>query len=801
MLLATPVVTSQLPPDAPTSQAQQNLASTEFTSNRPGEPVTIKAREQEKDGDVFKLKGDVEIDFRDLVFRADEITYDSKSGQVTATGHLVLDGGPHDEHIEASHGEYNVKTQTGKFWDVVGTTGARFRGKNVTLTSSNPFAFTGKVVEKVSPERYVIEHGSVTSCELPKPKWTFNAGKIVVDVGGTAKLYSSNFRVKGVPILYLPYAQHPVEKLGRQSGFLIPVIGTSSVKGFLLGESFYWAINRSMDATIGGEYMSRRGWGQTGEFRARPSDNSFVDLKYFGVFDRGISNGVTVQDQGGQDVHLNAEALLPGGFRGVASVEYLSSFVFRLAFTDSFRETVNSEVKSAVFLSKTYDGYSFNLRAGRYLNFQSTENNDYVAILHLPTLDVSSVDRKLASTPLYWGFDAAAEGVSRKEPGFVSGSVGRLDVHPRIALPLFLSGWTLRPELAARETYYSEQLQTSGMVLVPVPDDFNRRALETSVEIRPPTLGRIFEKPRWGRKIKHTIEPRMVYRYTTGVENFPAIIRFDSRDILSNTNEIEYGITQRLYAKRMSGEECPATAPQPQALMPLPSKTEPGKQAPPPPPAECSTEAREIVTWELAQKYFFDPTFGGAVVNGKRNVFTTTAAFAGIAFLTEPMRFAPLVSRLRIRTSPNVDAQWEFDYDTVRGRVNASTALVQYRLGDYFIGGSHAFLLAPGEIFTSPIPTPLPAPDRFSQFRVLTGYGNPGKRGISAAANFGFDANFNFLQYAAFQTSYNWDCCGLSMEYRRFALGSVRNENQYRFAFTLANVGTFGNLKRQERIF
>jgi LPS-assembly protein len=39
------------------------------------------------------------------------------------------------------------------------------------------------------------------------------------------------------------------------------------------------------------------------------------------------------------------------------------------------------------------------------------------------------------------------------------------------------------------------------------------------------------------------------------------------------------------------------------------------------------------------------------------------------------------------------------------------------------------------------------------------------------------------------------------MEYRRFALGTVRNENQFRFALTFANIGTFGNLKRQEKMF
>jgi LPS-assembly protein len=89
----------------------------------------------------------------------------------------------------------------------------------------------------------------------------------------------------------------------------------------------------------------------------------------------------------------------------------------------------------------------------------------------------------------------------------------------------------------------------------------------------------------------------------------------------------------------------------------------------------------------------------------------------------------------------------------------------------------------------------------FNQFRVLLGYGHPNKRGFSGATAFGFDANLGFLQYATVQTSYAWDCCGVSLEYRRFALGSVRNENQFRFSFNLANVGSFGNLRKQERLY
>ena len=57
------------------------------------------------------------------------------------------------------------------------------------------------------------------------------------------------------------------------------------------------------------------------------------------------------------------------------------------------------------------------------------------------------------------------------------------------------------------------------------------------------------------------------------------------------------------------------------------------------------------------------------------------------------------------------------------------------------------------------------------------------------------------VQFGGAQASYNWNCCGLSFEYRRYALGSVRNENQYLYSFTLAGIGTAGNLKRSERIF
>ncbi|PYX02170.1 MAG: hypothetical protein DMG85_22005, partial [Acidobacteria bacterium] len=225
--------------------------------------VNICAVKQEKDGPIFKLHVRSRISYRTFILWADEVTYDSDSGETHLDGHVVLNGGPNDEHIEASKAVYNVRNETGLFYNVVGTIGLQKPVlHHLILTSTSPFAFTGKLVEKTGPDHYIVHDGTVTSCELPHPKWQFNAHHVVMELGHNAVIYRSTFRVKGVPVLFLPIATHPLQRQPRQSGFLIPNLGRSSTKGTILGDSFYWAINRSTDVLLGAEYYSQRGWAQ-----------------------------------------------------------------------------------------------------------------------------------------------------------------------------------------------------------------------------------------------------------------------------------------------------------------------------------------------------------------------------------------------------------------------------------------------------------------------------------------------------------------------------------------------------------
>ncbi len=758
--------------------------------------VLIRADEQEKEQDIYHVRGHVEIRFGEYILHCDQATYDSTSGQVTATGHVVFDGGPRNEHLVGSHATYDVSRDTGKFYDVIGSTGVRLKTKTMFLTSSTPFFFTGKMVEKLGPDRYRVNDGYVTSCQLPKPKWQLDSKTAFVELGNDAVMHHATLRVSGIPVFYFPFMEHPVDNLGRKSGFLIPELGQSSTRGFIFGDAFYWAISRNADAQMGAALYSKRGSAQFGDVRALGHTYSFQAV-YFGVIDEQGAPG-TGQNQGGQELKGYAFKQLPDGFQAVASFDYLSSYIFRLAFAQGFAEAINSEVRSSGYVTKNWDGYGAGLLASSYQNYESTTPGDNIQIVHAPSLELSTVERTFSRSNFVFAYDVAAEGVSRNEFGFQTAPiVGRVDAAPYLAWPKLFDGWTFRPQVGLRETFYSQRFVISPTATMgqAVSDAINRNVANASFELRPPTLTRIFDRKLFGRVLKHTVEPFATYRYQTGISNFDQILRFDERDILADTNEVEYGIINRLYAKKTS---LPARCFQrPDAGST--SAVKPGgdreRQK------ECDDKAGpagELISWELGQKYYGQPTFGGALVPGRRNVFDSTVDLTGIAFLTQARRFSPIISRLQIQQG-SLDFQWAVDYDPVLQHLNASTLFAGYRWGNWYLNGGQTYLNAPGEAGIAANGAVIPS--IFNQYRIGLLYGNISRPGLNAGASVGIDSRLDYIQTATIQTNYNWDCCGVTFEYSRWALGLVRNENAFRFSFSLLNVGTFGTIRRQQRLY
>jgi LPS-assembly protein len=206
--------------------------------------------------------------------------------------------------------------------------------------------------------------------------------------------------------------------------------------------------------------------------------------------------------------------------------------------------------------------------------------------------------------------------------------------------------------------------------------------------------------------------------------------------------------------------------------------------------AKRGDKVQEIFTWELFQKRYFDPTFGGALVPGQRNLFAATADISTYAFLVDPRSTSPVVSILRMSPLSGLNVQWQADYDHRTHALLDSAVTIDYRFSKYFISAGQ------NEVHTNPI---LTAPA--DQYRFRAGFGDFNHRGLSAGFEAIYDYRQGSLNYTTSQLTYNTDCCGFSFQLHSINLGT-RVETIYRFAFTIANIATpFGNLKKSDRMF
>lgn len=806
-------VTNEFPPAAATAtdgataslESEQIPVAHVVPQPASGVPVRIEADtqtyKQTKQEKLYTLTGHVVIHYKDYVIHADRVTYNQTTSEIEAEGHLELDGGPDDAHLLASHGTMNLEKHTGQLYDVSGVLAGQSlqrHSKNL-LSPTSPFAVTARELVENGPKDYQIIDGTFTSCALPNPDWRIEAGNFFV-ANGMATGKSSLFELDALPfihklpVFYLPYVTHPVNGAQRSPGFLIPVFGNDTTKGTILGEEVYFPLGRSADFLLGSEYFSNRGFAPLGQFRYKGREQNFATVKFHSLLDRLPGT----QNQGGVDLLVDGRYDFSPQTRAVTDVEYLSSYAYRQAFEENYAVAINSEVKSQLFLTHTYQNLVSSVDFDRYQSFESNATSatgeEEITIWHLPTAEFEGLEQRLPGTPLMWGFNAAVAGLSRAEPGFdTSAAVPRADFSSHLALPLHLDGWTFRPVAAVRDTFYGKSQNPAPLGFLPSERDasLNRKDVELSADLRPPALERDFTAP-WlehllGGDVRHAIEPDVRYRYVEGIDNFGSVLRFDSTDVASDTNEAEYSLTQRLFVRNRKQHPCKGD----DALGP---------------DDMCGGGTVDWLRWQVSQKYYFQSDFGGALTRRTRNVLDTTLDLTGVAFLFSPRHYSPVISRLHWQSSANTDVEWDVDYDIKRGRLDASNLFAGYHTGNF------TFSLGDAHLHTIPTPPPVELPNAprviitqpelttFNQVRLSAIYGSPTKLGLSAGVSSGYDFTLDQWQYYGTQATYNWNCCGLSFELRHYSLGGVRNDTEKLYSFTLAGVGAAGSLKRAERV-
>jgi LPS-assembly protein len=712
------------------TQAQKFAQYSTVIPYRDGKVVLIAdTRLSSKTG--YSLTGHVVITFQDIQITCDHAEYDEAKRKGSTTGPTRFSQGK--QWLTCSRAEFDLSNQTATFYDAMGFT-------------DQGFLIQGKVVRKTGHDTYEMEHGLLTACEEKPPKWGFNVGDANIHVDQTAHLRQVIFRIKGVPVFYFPYLVVPMENKKRSSGFLPFHTGSSTSKGrqFYLG--YYQTLGRSADILFYGDYFSLRGLGVGGVFVARPNDETRLDVEAFGIHDK--------LGQGGAHLVVDGYTQFQNGFRAVANVNISTSFDFRQTFSEGFRAATVPAEQAIVFATRNTDSFSINFDVERDEVLFPVRS----LVTHkLPSIEFDSLGKSLGKLPLIFYLRAAAEGVSHADSVFETATVvPRLDFYPTVALRLpAIAGFSLMPSFGLRETYYGEHLSNDAQPAV-VSTPMRRQYTELDVDLRTPELERSFHSD-WIGDFKHIIEPTITYRWIHGVTNLLDTIRFDDQDAIADTNEFEYGITNRFLRKRT---------------------TRPG-----------FSEYYEFLSFEVAQKYYFDPSFGGAFVPDEPNLFYPLNTLTGFSSTGIEHTLSPTTASLRLTPNPGISFDVNADYDTKLGRLRATSLLASWQRDKFQFSGTYvkASALEANTLSANHVQAQL-------------GYGSPNARGFSGGVMFSYNLQTKELLNSNSRINYTWNCCGVALEFQQYHLG-VRTESRVSFSFSLKGIGNFGNLKRPESLF
>ena len=149
------------------------------------------------------------------------------------------------QRISADSLEFDLQTKLGTFHHASGN--ARIHGDDgqnagspgaPARPASNQFGatepdvlFYGETIEKIGERKYRITNGGFTTCVQPEPRWQLTSGTVVLNIDHYAMLRNMVMNVKGVPLFYLPVIYYPINKEDRATGFLMPVYGSSTLRG------------------------------------------------------------------------------------------------------------------------------------------------------------------------------------------------------------------------------------------------------------------------------------------------------------------------------------------------------------------------------------------------------------------------------------------------------------------------------------------------------------------------------------------------------------------------------------------
>ena len=693
------------------------------------------------------------------------------SARLVASGDVVFSAP--EVRLSADRVEYWTGDQRAVFHEAYGWIDLGDEVDRSMFGTQEPdLLFHGQMIERTGPRTYKITKGAFTSCVQPTPRWQLVATTFTLNLDRHALLMNAILKVKGVPVFYLPAMYYPIQEDGRATGFLMPTFGASRYQGSSLSNAFFWAINRSQDATFyhdwftqhggdgrGAAYRYTRGNGSQGNLRFYRLNEPEAEIPYAG-------GTRTRQARLSDEYRGNVRQGLPGDWTARAQIDYFTDIDVRQTYHVNVFDASNSRRSMSGNLSGPVGDFEL---SGTYDYSETFFGTDAALNGAGPRIGFGRGKTELFGTPLYFSFDAEYARLlrrSRRErDGMlreVDAGLRRFDLYPVLQFPF--NRWPflkIDSRAAWRATWWDESVVDRQQVDVGV----GRQFFELSTRATGPSFIKIWDTPNSGysERMKHLIEPWVGVSRVSAIDNFDRIVAIEGIDsIVGNVVEYEYGLDTRLYARVFEGG--------PESV------------------------AREILSASVTQRYYTD----ARAAQFDRSFRTS---FSG----TPPSNFSPLSLIVRTEPTQNLGGTLRMEFDPDFGRREyfpllrlGATRSISAE-GSYEIGG---WIAASGGWSQRRFIEGLPGfdnPARLDNYiNSRTSFRTPDNK-LGGLYDFNYDIRRGRFLAQMIRLYYNAQCCGIRVDYQVFnlrGLGSralIDQDRRFTLSFTLAGLGTFTN--------
>ena len=521
-----------LPANSQTASEQPCMAPAGDTQNA-GIILQAQTLEYFDTDNRLEATGKVSVVYGDTLLLADRLEMNTESGVGTATGDVRLST-PEDQ-LRASRVDFDLTSERGLVYDASGVIG-------------NTYRVSGERLERLGPQRFTAQHGRLTTCTGRVPAWEFRARRVRLGTGNYVTLNHPSFRIKGVPVFYLPYAVFPYRD-ERTTGFLPPHLGSDSNHGAVVRGEFFWAMTDWMDSTFGLEYFSERGYRPYAEYRYSLDSQSDGQVRGSFIHDRKTGEDLW-------QMFLQQRQAFGWGINGVTQLDLRSERDIQRRFARNIQQESMTHTASFASLSKHFANSRVTLQADTFEGIPDSGSDATFA--RLPSLYLEQFPTPLLG-PFYFSMHAAADRM-RASAIRDNAAVQRFDLFPQLSVPLRVTPWLqITGSAGLRQTHYQREGAAEG------------ESSRTVVDVRATVEG-----PAWQRRyarndgaLIHLLATGLEYRYVPEVdqEDLPAYETLDANehaldpletltllDRIGPANYVKLRLANRFFARSKAGQ-------------------------------------------------------------------------------------------------------------------------------------------------------------------------------------------------------------------------------------------------------